>query len=393
MIDYVKLEINSKSVAEAIRKNALLDFHTDVKNETGEELRLIAKFKETKIFVYPNHRTLIEGSLHKYFNSGEHNYNDFSFKNLTDTINELCETFNFTPMEAYLRGFEYGVNINTSINPNRFLEMIVCYGNQSVNKMNISGGKGIYCRKTNDVVKVYNKGFQYKQKQNILRIEDKIIRMRRIKYLNIKSLHDLTQANNLTELGTMLSEMFDNLIIHEPIKTEGLTTAKKRIYEQCGNPREWESINRNQRYKRLKQYNELIKENSIYRVKETIATQIAEKWEYLLKKGDEYTTIENHNKGDKHTGSIACIHNPKVSESNNLKERRCLTCGRDISKQKKGSRFCSEKLFGKEVKQCRNNVSNPKNNLRKRVKKSIVKYLISSVPLFPIDTVYKYSNC
>ena len=258
--------------------------------------------------------------------------------------------------------------------------------------MNISGGRGIYCRKTNDVVKVYNKSLQYGQRENILRIEDKIIRMRKIKDLNIKTLYDLMQPQNLIELGTLLSEMFDNLIIHEPIKIENLTTAKQGFYEECDNPRKWESLSRNQRYKNLIQFNELIRENSIYRIKETIGKQIVEKWDYLLKKGDEYTPNQNLQKGDKYTGSIACIHNPKVNESNDLKERRCLTCGRDISRQKKGSRFCSEKLFGKEVKQCRNNVSNPKNNLIKRVKKSIEKYSISSVPLFPIDTVYKTLN-
>ena len=393
MIDYIKLEINSKSVAEALRINLLLKFKTEIDNQSGEEICQIAEFQDFIFIVYPNNKILIKGSIHKYFNSGNHNYNDFSFKNLCDTINNLCQTFNFSPKEAYLRGFEFGVNIITSLDPNRFLGMIICHGNKSVNTMTVKGaGKGIECERTNNRVKIYNKSLQHKQRENILRIEDKIIRMRYIKDLNIKSLHDLTKPNNLLDLGTKLSQMFDNLIIHEPIKIENLTTVKQRFYERCEINTGWERLSRNQRYKKLILFNDLIKENSIYRIKETIANQIVEKWNYLLKKGDEYTPFENRQKGDEYTLIIACINNPKVNESNDLKERHCLTCGRDISRQKKGSRFCSEKLFGKEVKQCRNNVSNPKSNFRKKVKKSMEKYSISSVPLFPIDTVYKNPN-
>jgi hypothetical protein len=390
MIDYVNLEIISKSVAEAIRINPKLKFITELYEETGEVKRQISKYQGLTFYVYPNNKIIISGSIHIYFNSGVHNYNDFSFKNLCETINGLCQTFNFSPKEAYLRSFEFGVNINTSIDPNRFIEMIICYGNKSVNTMTVKGaGKGIECERTNNRVKIYNKSLQYKQKENILRIEDKIIRMRYIKDMNIKCLHDITKPENLLDLGTKLSEMFDNLIIHEPIKIENLTTVKQRFYERCEISNEWERLSRNQRYKKLILYNELIKEHSIYRVKETIANQIVEKWNYLLKKGDEYTGIENLQKGDKYTGSIACIYTPIVNESENLKERVCFSCGRDISMQKKGSRFCSEKLFGKEVKQCRNRASNPKNNRETKIKNSIKKYNNMSVPLFPPFEVYR----
>ncbi len=47
-------------------------------------------------------------------------------------------------------------------------------------------------------------------------------------------------------------------------------------------------------------------------------------------------------------------------------KRYCVSCGRDISNQRRKVVFCSEKLFGKEVKKCRNLASNPRNNsLRK----------------------------
>lgn len=49
-------------------------------------------------------------------------------------------------------------------------------------------------------------------------------------------------------------------------------------------------------------------------------------------------------------------------------ERVCLSCGRDISHQNKKSIFCSAKFVGYEqAHQCRNQASNPKNNLLKKI--------------------------
>jgi hypothetical protein len=42
--------------------------------------------------------------------------------------------------------------------------------------------------------------------------------------------------------------------------------------------------------------------------------------------------------------------------------RRCLTCGRDITDQRPGSRYCSQTRYGKDGKRCRNAGSNPRNN-------------------------------
>lgn len=48
-------------------------------------------------------------------------------------------------------------------------------------------------------------------------------------------------------------------------------------------------------------------------------------------------------------------------------KRYCLTCGRDITNQKTGSKFCSEKLYGREAKKCRNMDSNPRNHIKRKI--------------------------
>ncbi len=64
--------------------------------------------------------------------------------------------------------------------------------------------------------------------------------------------------------------------------------------------------------------------------------------------------------------------------------RYCSTCGRDITDQKKGSVFCSEKLYGKQAKKSRNKNSNPKNNYKLEEQN-----LYSGVLLFSVNEYKK----
>ncbi|HEY8401336.1 MAG TPA: hypothetical protein VIK89_08745 [Cytophagaceae bacterium] len=66
------------------------------------------------------------------------------------------------------------------------------------------------------------------------------------------------------------------------------------------------------------------------------------------------------------------------SETDN--KRYCKSCGRDISGQKLNSVFCSEKIFGKEAKKCRNKDSNPRNHVKRKIES-----WSSSPMIFSID--------
>ena len=76
----------------------------------------------------------------------------------------------------------------------------------------------------------------------------------------------------------------------------------------------------------------------------------------------------------------------KIFKNIEVEERKCFSCGRNISNQKKGSKFCSEKVYGKEAKRCRNVDSNPRNNFKQREKR-----IKNGGLLFEIDS-YLISN-
>ena len=394
MIDFVKIEINSETVAEGLRKNPLLSFKNESDNETGELEKQRAKYKNLKFLIYPTGKTIIEGSIHKYHNAGEHNHNDFGFEQIVETIADISQKFGFDAKEASLHGLEFGVNIRLGRNPSTILNMIVCYGNNTINKMIISDGvgHGIMSKQSNYYVKIYNKSLQYGTDEHILRVEDKIIRMRQIANLGINTLHDLTDRNKVASLGNILFAMFDMLIIHEPVRLNELSKPELKLYEQAGNPRFWEGLNGSQRYKKKENYRAIIERYSTAQIKENIKQKVVEKWHELLKSGDNLTGIIETPKSDNFTGSIGGKHRYLPIENIVVPKRFCLSCGRDISEQKKGSKYCSEKLFGKGVKLCRNKESNPrhnpKNNFHKKVLESFNKYQVVAIPLFPNEQVF-----
>ena len=84
------------------------------------------RFKNLVVEVYPKSEIIkVEGSLHRYFNNGTHNYNDFGRVDLYDTIVEVCQILKITPKDAHIHGVEFGVNIQTPFNPSYLLERLL----------------------------------------------------------------------------------------------------------------------------------------------------------------------------------------------------------------------------------------------------------------------------
>jgi hypothetical protein len=117
--------------------------------------------------------------------------------------------------------------------------------------------------------------------------------------------------------------------------------------------------------------------------KETTARLIRDKWQMLLainnpKSGDVLTDLRHIGKGHFNRLDIPLICPPLQTTG----ERFCKSCGRDISNQKKGSVFCSERMFGKVAKGCRNKDSNPRNNLLYREQKKYGGFVLFDVNRF-----------
>lgn len=385
MIDGVKISFFSESI-ESDFKRLGIDIDTPLNEVTGEiRFPKYAKYLNLDFKISESKRIEITGSLHKYWKGD--NYSDFTFNGLCDCIADLSCKFNFDGHNATLHNLEFGVNVSPLFNPFEFCKRVIAYKNESFSKFRTNGKNKIHigfeATQQQYSLKIYDKGKQYEKIENILRYEVKVSKMQYLKSVGVSVLSDLLDIEKITALGTILNETFAELIICEDVTTSELSMNENRIFAMCSNPKEWEKFNRKERFKRKKQFNDILTAKGKTNQKETTARLIRDKWQMLLainnpKSGDVLTDLSNTEKGRFNRLDIPLICPPLQTTG----ERICKSCGRDISNQKKGSVFCSERMFGKVAKGCRNKDSNPRNNLLYREQKKYGGFVLFDVNRF-----------
>ena len=116
MVDFIKILIQElhPSILEA---NPLLDFYDNINLKTGE-LKTVnrhgnkitpyknAFYNGLEFRIYDSGTITLSGSLHKYWNNGAHNYNDFNFEAFKGVLRELNTTFNIVSENCILKCLE-----------------------------------------------------------------------------------------------------------------------------------------------------------------------------------------------------------------------------------------------------------------------------------------------
>lgn len=300
MIDFVKIVFYSVTITTDLKKLGI-EIEIKINENTGEILfPKEAKYKGLEFKISESNRVEIRGSLHKYW-KGE-NYTDFTFSELFDCITDLSYKFNINGHTANLHNLEFGVNVSPLFNPFEFCRRVIAYKNDSFSKFRTQGKTrfhiGFESEQQQYGLKIYDKGKQYFKRENILRYEVKTRKMQYLKKVGISFLSDLLDIEKITALGNIINETFRELIICEEVKTVELTANEKRIFAICSNPKEWEKFNRKQRFKRKKQFNQILTTKGKTNDKETTARMIRDKWQMLLniktaKSGDVLTDLRN----------------------------------------------------------------------------------------------------
>ena len=384
MYDFVKITIIQKGFAADLKGNNLLEFTTNVNVKTGEISEIYtAEYRNLKFIVYPSQRVEIKGSLHKYWNRGQHNYNDFSIEDIRKTINDLQSKFKINPLVASIHNLEIGLNINTPFDPNIFLKNLVVFKNTPFDNMRVKGqGKGKEVYMTQYGIKIYNKGLQYGTKEFILRYEKKITTMDSLKRGKI-FLSDLTNPEFANHCLKQLLESYEELIVTEKLSEGLLSKPQKRIFELGLRKGSWETMSRKQRHRNKIMFNAIIQQYGTLNLKSKVMDLLQSKGAELLitcvESGNVLTTLQT-NKRKRFDHSIIeteCTPQPLFTKIDNM--RYCKTCKRDISRQSERSIYCSEKFFGKGAKKCRNIDSNPRNKFKVRMKKVVARGLLFDI--------------
>jgi len=390
MFDFNKSDINDVPI-ESLLENHFLDFKFDVSQKTGElfENRKVSSYSGIENFctIKNNQFTTVKFSFHKYLNGGLHNHNDFNINDFLNVLNDLSDKFEINPFLATLRNLEFGVNILLPFKTQLFLDSIISYKGIEYRKETYNR-KGYLLRFElfQYEVKIYDKGFQYQLKENILRFEIKVRKMDylKAKKINVNTYSDLLDRNNIKTLVNLLLKTFKDLLMYDnSINIRALKNQKeKEILLNGKNPKYWNTIKNPNTYKsKRKRFKELVLKYGTNNYQSLVFQLMDEK----LKVITEITDVTDKNIQD-YLNSFTIKTKPKMtafvtakpkqnntqndcssieSEQVNFK-RFCITCGNDITIQKKGSIYCSEKIFGKAVKKCRNQKTNPVHNYKSK---------------------------
>jgi hypothetical protein len=205
--------------------------------------------------------------------------------------------------------------------------------------------------------------------------------------VDIKTLADLRHPDILERLGQLLLDAFDNLILYDnSIRHEQLTARERLLIKDFQNPMFWERLNFRKRYKSLKSFRAILQKYNSSAIHKEVTDLIRAKWIQL----NNELAAENRGAFHRHLEPIAA---GKVGSISPLEyrvkyspvdgeilmnvdvihilpiKRICQTCGRDISNQRTGSVFCSERVHGKLAKRCRNTASGQARTERNRAKR------------------------
>jgi hypothetical protein len=368
MIDFIKFRINN--VPSDILNHSFLEFAAPTNTNTGEIISnrygYIKQRCEYQNMIFEYVENLegkskyidISGSLHKFYQ--RNNYTDFSLVELQRSIIDISIILGIDIKTAKIHRLEFGVNICLDYSSNNILNSIICYRGQPFELRNYKGNGylKIFSFSQYDV-KIYNKALQYGLNANILRFELKVNRMDYLlkKGVQIVCIADLLKTTIHQQLRSLLESAMNNLyFVDYRIDLKQISKRREKlIIIEGSNPYYWnkfrESHSAKGYQKKVKRFKEL---NLIYspsNLQTEIKEMILAKWDLLNS-----------------TPILPSVQNTKVPQYDihivgkieELNKRYCLTCGREISNQKANSKFCSEKLFGREVKKCRNRVSNRK---------------------------------
>lgn len=249
LIDFIKILIRNSSQLE---NNSLLDFYDKINLSTGEIKTTNRSGQSTTPYknafynglefrVYNTGTITLAGSLHKYWNAGAHNYNDFSFSSFSDVLNDLKTKFDIEPEDAVIKCLEIGVNIVPPIPTNEILDYCFLHKTQPFEyQKNSYEGRYKQVQHSQYIVKLYNKALQYKSKFNInteiMRFEIKYTKMEKLNKVGIYTLKDLYNYGLINFKTELLTE-FNNILYYDST----IISESKRLLNYS-NPLYWTEL-------------------------------------------------------------------------------------------------------------------------------------------------------
>jgi hypothetical protein len=274
-MDFKKIIIKDFDPA-ILEANPLLDFYDTINLTTGE-LKTTnrngnkvtpsknASYKGLEFKIYDTGTITISGSLHKYWNDGAHNYNDFNTKAVLFVLNDLKTKFNIDPEKCILKCLEIGINITPPIPTNEILDNCLLHKTKPFEyQINSDEGKYKQVQHSQYIIKIYNKALHYKSKgfkidTEIMRFEIKYIKMQKLNEKGIYNLQDLINYGLHNFKKDLLNEWANVLYFDNPTRIDHLSAKTKNALLEYSNPNYWTGLLANNQSENFKYHKKQLK--------------------------------------------------------------------------------------------------------------------------------------
>lgn len=339
----------------------------------------------------------ITGSIHKFYNEGIHNADDFTLGKAKLCFNYLYDNFLINPSITKPNSVEFGVNIQLPFNPDIALQSILLYKNKTGDrgKDNISFHFETY------YLKVYSKSAigssNLFQSGNILRIEIHVNKMRFFERYKLKFdvLSDIVTEDAFVHFEQILKNAVSDCIMGYLTEQDinNLTEEQSSFYYKYTNPNYLLKLQGSTKHRGINKLEEFISEHSSVNLKELLINLIQDKCVELrdVEIANKIETSWNQNtknfknnptkkrcyistsqskaytsKRKENTIQIKGVFVPKLVRYYSF----CKACGKQILNPRKDQNFCSATDVGKAAAQsCRDRYKRPIERVKKQYEK------------------------
>jgi len=379
LIDYINISLKDFSYQTWLSDSRLL-FEFKISDELDKYGNVIQTSSEIAHymgldFVHTlSGQCYIKGSIHRFFNAGGNNADRFTYSKFIKAVNEL-KNFGINPQKAFLKSFEFGLNLSISekkLTAKSFYNSII-YRVGEIEKCMSDDGNNLIGKQftTEDLaVKSYDKKQQAKlnNTNEIVRYELRFRRMRLLKRLGIVTLSDLTDKNKLIEIfeKKLLKSVEESILLDWKSlpNTNKLPHTQKRTFLNFRNPKWWKEskMTAKSRNRQKISFEKLISKHAQYDIKQILKQKLINEFNAVI----ELPDLPETNLTQKNRGMFAaCIVSGNRAETADTVERRfCCVCGKEITHQKKGSKYCNDS------RKCRDKAYNLK-KIRKKKRKTV----------------------
>lgn len=266
-------------------KNPLLPWQFKGSATTGEIKIYNSSYKGLYFRVKDERSAKIAGSIHRYFNEGLHNANDFNFLDICFTIHKLQKDFNIDLTGTKINNVEFGINVEVDFN--ELSKRLVKYYCGRVMKVNDLPGVEVELSKY--ILKIYQK------LSNVTRLE---IHVKKMQYLTgrkdpicINTLSDLLNPEIYNKLKEILITVIDDLLIIDPSVLDEIK-GENSIKYQYGEY--WLNLNSNQREYHLKRFRDIGESTGGNRIQKQLKESVSKKWDQLFNNPAKVPILNTH---------------------------------------------------------------------------------------------------